>query len=418
MKARRPNRANIGPQNEAEVVDFQAWKSRRTRAPSSAAAPLGSDGMALALAPVPQSLAERSAHQQIERPVQLRMNVPDRQLIVEALAVNHKQVNCKDTRKGYGRCLQHFSDFLAHHGCTFYTAEREHVLLFDAHLAEAGEHPPTEVVRECKWCRAKGYPAGDSGEGYSASTRKKNMAALTFLYTHFACAKALPTINPTLAVKRPKVITSHKYTPTVEEVQRLHAGAGSRAARLAVHLYYYAPTRREPGANMRWDEVDLQRGVWRLVGKWGKDDEFALHPKLLSMLRDYRVWQEAEAECNAKIASALANIETAYVFLTRNGKRQCPTSIAKMIKWHARRAGVAVIPATSKWGAVNGQTSRMCPHALRRAWGDHAHNDPDNPVPIEVIAEVYRHKETSTTRKHYVRTKPERAVEALLNRSL
>jgi integrase len=60
----------------------------------------------------------------------------------------------------------------------------------------------------------------------------------------------------------------------------------------------------------------------------------------------------------------------------------------------------------------------LTPHALRRAWADHALNDPDDPVSIEVVSEVLNHKDISTTRRHYAGTKPERAKAALLARRL
>jgi integrase len=77
----------------------------------------------------------------------------------------------------------------------------------------------------------------------------------------------------------------------------------------------------------------------------------------------------------------------------------------RVLKRHAVRAGVAVIPAAGKqWDAVDGMTSRLSPHALRRAWATHSLNDPTNPVPIEVVSMVLGHADTGTTRKFYAQT--------------
>lgn len=162
----------------------------------------------------------------------------------------------------------------------------------------------------------------------------------------------------------------------------------------------------------------MELGTWRLVGKGDKVDVFELHPVLRTEFRRYLRWQTEEATRNPAIKAALDDPETAFVLLTRNGKRVRPESIAKMLKWRARRAGVGVIKAKGKWDVAGGKTSKVSPHAMRRAWAQHALNHPTNPVPIDVVAEVLNHADISTTRRHYAPTKPERARAALRSMSL
>lgn len=159
-----------------------------------------------------------------------------------------------------------------------------------------------------------------------------------------------------------------------------------------------------------------ERGQWHLVGRFGKVDVFDLHPLLLRQFRLYRRWQREEALRNRAIRQALEDEDTAYVLLTRNGKRTRPETIAKMLKWRAIRAGVAVKDSTARWDAPGGKTSKLSPHAMRRGWADIALNDHD--TPLDVVAEVLKHTETSTTRRHYARTKPERARAALLSHTI
>ena len=85
-----------------------------------------------------------------------------------------------------------------------------------------------------------------------------------------------------------------------------------------------------------------------------------------------------------------------------------------MIKWRGVRAKVALARSTSD-DAVDRWTSKVArpTHALRRAWVDHALNHPDNPVPLDVVAEVLDHSDRRTTRRHYARTKQSRAADAL-----
>lgn len=43
----------------------------------------------------------------------------------------------------------------------------------------------------------------------------------------------------------------------------------------------------------------------------------------------------------------------------------------------------------------------LSPHAMRRTWATLALNDDDEPQPIDVVSEVLRHSDISTTRRHY-----------------
>ena len=155
-----------------------------------------------------------------------------------------------------------------------------------------------------------------------------------------------------------------------------------------------------------------------MVGKGDQPDIFDLNPLLVREMRLYRRWQLSEARGNDDIRDALSDPDTAFVLLTRTGKRTTPESIAKMLKWHAMRAGVGVRKARGRWDAPGGKTSQLSPHAMRRAWATIALNDPDNPTPIDVVSEVLKHKDIATTRRHYAPTKSNRARDALRNMRL
>ena len=192
-----------------------------------------------------------------------------------------------------------------------------------------------------------------------------------------------------------------QYAPTPDEVRRLLDAPGSPTGRLASYHLYYAPERRAPVAGARWRDFDLEAGTWTLVGKNGKADVFPLHPVLIAELRRFRSWQRSLAEKNDAMRRALADPNTAYVYLTRNGRPINPGTLNRVLRWRAIRADVGVVPARSRWDSPGGKTSRLSPHALRRAWAVHALNDPTNPVPIDVVSSALRHADISTTRRHY-----------------
>jgi integrase len=65
---------------------------------------------------------------------------------------------------------------------------------------------------------------------------------------------------------------------------------------------------------------------------------------------------------------------------------------------------------------VNGLTSRVSPHSYRRAWATIALNEKE--LPIDVVSEVLKHSDITTTRRHYAPTKSERARAALVGMRL
>lgn len=83
-----------------------------------------------------------------------------------------------------------------------------------------------------------------------------------------------------------------------------------------------------------------------------------------------------------------------------------------MLKWHAIRAGVGLYKSSARHGTVGGISSRVSPHSLRRAWATIALNE--EAQPIDVVSEVLKHKDISTTWRHYAPTKSDRARAALV----
>jgi integrase len=342
------------------------------------------------------------------------MGHSDEHLIAEAIEVNHAGVGKEKTRDRYADHLLHYSQYLASvHGATFYTADKKQVRLFMAHLERQGGAKPHAARLRCEWCKSRGYPDGREGCGWSASYRKSYLSAIRFLYHHFQAEDSLPSINPAVLEPSPRIVHRRCYAPTKEEIKRLLGGPGSPKARLIAIWTFYAPSRRQTFADARWPDIDLEQGTWEVIGKGDQVDIFALAPPLVRELRLYRRWQLSEAERNPAMRDGLSQPQTAYVLLTRTGKRMSPMSIYKTLRRHAVRAGVGVREAPSHWDSSGGKTSRVSPHAMRRAWATIALNDEE--LPIDVVSEVLKHKEISTTRRHYAPTKSDRAQAALLN---
>lgn len=152
------------------------------------------------------------------------------------------------------------------------------------------------------------------------------------------------------------------------------------------------------------------------MGKGDKFDIFDLAPPLIRAFRLYRTWQLTEAARHEPMRDALADPDTAYVLLTRHGRRSTPQAVAKIVKWHGVRAGVGLRKSGGTRDSLNGFTSRLSPHAFRRAWATIALNEQE--LPIDVVSEVLKHADITTTRRHYAPTKSDRARAALVGMRL
>lgn len=350
-----------------------------------------------------------------ESPERLSSNT----LIRDAIKDNLGGVRSERTLKEYEHDLEHFAHFLESAEQTnLYDARQKHVTRFLSHLEKHGGREPHEERKDCSWCRERGYPDGRNGCGWSASSRKGALSAIRFLYSHFFLDEDLPDHDPSIRVVSPRSNSKQLWSPSETEVEKLFSLSGPPRSRLLAFWMFYAPSRRQPFVDALWSDIDLEGRTWRVIGKGGKIDEFRLHPRLVKEFRRYRTWVLKEAEKNPRVKEALEFDESAFVLMTRNGKPIHPNQLSKMLKTHALKAGVGVVRCRPSRDNPKGTTSKVSPHALRRAWARIALNHPKEPVPIDVVSEVLRHEDVSTTRRHYAQTKPERAQDALERLSL
>ena len=338
-------------------------------------------------------------------------------LISDAIKDNLKGISRRKTLDQYARDLEHFAHFLERSEQTdLYDAKSKHVSRFLSHLEKKGGPTPDPERKDCSWCREKGYPDGRNGSGWSATRRKGALSAIRFLYHHFHMDDELPSIDPSHRIPSPRVTNRHQWSPTKEEVSKLLATPTDFRTKLIIHWLFFAPSRRQTLVDAKWEDIDLEAGVWHLVGKNDKPDTFPLHRRLVSEFKAYRERMIEEAERNPKVKEALEFNETAFVLLTRNGKPLNRSSLTKIVKKHGLKAGIGIEKKTPSPEYPDGRTSALTPHAMRRAWARIALNEQE--VPLDVVSEVLRHADVRTTRNHYAQTKPERAQKALTDMSL
>ncbi len=164
------------------------------------------------------------------------MGLSNEQLICEAVECNHAGVG-RLTVERYRDHLVHFAQYLASvHKSDFYKANKKHVRLFMGHLEKQGGDNPDSARLRCDWCKARGYPDGREGPGWSASYRKSYLSALRFLYHHFQADDELPDIDPTVLESSPRVIVSPGFGHELHPAFGARRGDGVEAPEVRLDL--------------------------------------------------------------------------------------------------------------------------------------------------------------------------------------
>lgn len=347
------------------------------------------------------------------------MDLPaSKALIEEAVETNFKDVETKSQAE-YKADLIHYAEYLeSKFELDMLSAEREHVRAFMNHLKAQGGNKPADSRKGCAWCKDRGYPMGRGDKPLSESRCKKYLSALRFLYHHTLESSAWPSVDPTAGLAAPKVTITRQFVPSRKEMRLFLDDRGDMRERMLAYFFCFVPARREEIRNARWKDIyglDEGSANWEVPkAKGGSRMNYAISPKLRAMLREYKVWQERQAQSNPRVAAALADEDTAYLFLSQTGRQINKSTINKMINRRAVKAKIG-LRSCSCTDSVNGFCSKLTPHTFRRAWAEYALNDERKPVSIDVVSEALGHKDITTTRRHYAHTSSNRVTEALLD---
>ena len=285
----------------------------------------------------------------------------------------------------YSVHLEEFIAWLEGQGLTLLSAQRRDVARYLAYLK--GE---TRVWRDSKKrpvCRP-----------LDASSRKGVLAAIRAFYRHCAVMNYIAH-DPTFGIETPKVRIKRGIVLTKAELRQFLDAPGSPRCRVQAYLEVYTAGRAGSIRDILWKDVDFERNVIHFNAKFDNDYTLPMHPQLRAALLRWREEQREEAERRPKIAHALANPETAWVLLTRNGKQLSHSTLGKMVKWRAARAGLYPHPPGSEVPYEN--KSQLSPHALRRSFAVLMRSAG---TPLEDIADVLNQKDLNTTRDHYAYT--------------
>lgn len=253
------------------------------------------------------------------------------------------------------------------------------VQLFMAYLREPG--------------RVAAAPAAHRGACLSASSRKGFFASLRSFYGYLTAVGIAP-IDPTASCRAPRVIVNPGLHLSPDELRLLLGAPGSARDRVQTYLLAYTAARAGALRQLRWHDIDFHERVLHLHGKHGKQHTINIHPRLMSELRRWYIYQETEAQTNTSIRAAKAQADTDYVLLTRTGQPLPQNTITKQLKARATRIALHLREGTPDAPA----RSRVSAHTMRRSIATLLLNDGHH---IDAVADLLGHMQVDTTRRHY-----------------
>ncbi len=306
------------------------------------------------------------------------------------------------TRLKYHVHLNEFRVWLNHPNVR--SLESPHELITDA--------SPRDVQRFLSYLRqADRFAASQRasmGRVLSPSSRKNYFGSLRSFFA-FAVRMQLIEVDPSGAIRAPKVSITPGLRLSPSELRRLLDAPGSPRERITTYLLAYTAARAGSIRDLRWHDIDFHRREIRLVGKREKVLTLHIHPRLMTELRRWFIYQEFDAQRYPRIREARERPETDFVLLTRTGKQLGQNVISQQVKARATRIGLhlredAPDPVRS---------SRVSAHTLRRSVATMLLNDG---MPLDAVADLLHHDRVDTTRKHYAFSSSERqriTVEAI-----
>ncbi|MCE5254000.1 MAG: tyrosine recombinase XerD [Actinomycetia bacterium] len=249
------------------------------------------------------------------------------------------------TVESYGRDLTQFAAFLADRGATLVTASADDVRDFLA------------------------------GGTWKPATRARKTAAIRSFYRRAVLAGMMDT-DPTRSLAGPRLESGLPRTLTVGEVERLLAGpkTGPRGLRdrALLETLYGAGLRASEVLALRLQDIDLDVGFVRTIGKGDKERVVPLGRKAVEALRAYN-------ERGRPFLGRPGALKAPELFLNDRGRRLSRQGLHSIIKTYARQAGLP---------------DDVSAHTLRHSFATHLL---EGGADLRAVQEMLGHADLSTT---------------------
>jgi integrase/recombinase XerD len=210
----------------------------------------------------------------------------------------------------------------------------------------------------------------------SAGSAARTVVAVRGFH-RFALREGLATLDPAAAVKPPAPAKRLPKALPLSDVESILDAAGSPGTTLALRdralleLLYGTGARISEAVGLDVDDLDLEEGVVRLLGKGRKERLVPVGSYAREALSAYLV--------RARPELSVAGSSTSAVFLNARGGRLSRQSAWAVLGKAADRAGV---------------TTDVSPHTLRHSFATHLL---DGGADVRVVQELLGHASVTTT---------------------
>ena len=246
-----------------------------------------------------------------------------------------------------------------------------------AHLAAAGVTEPAAVTEAHVSSFLVALREGDEDHPPLAATSAGRAVVAVRGFHRFLLREGVVVTDAARGVRPPPPPKRLPKAISVEEVAALLEAAGAdetpRAVRdrALLELLYGCGARISEAVGLDLDELDLEQGVVRLVGKGSKERVVPVGSYAREAVRAYLV--------RARPALAAAGKGSPALFLNSRGGRLSRQSAWTALRAAARRAGI---------------TREVSPHTLRHSFATHLL---DGGADVRVVQELLGHASVTTT---------------------
>jgi len=290
-------------------------------------------------------------------------------------------------RDALDRQIQRFLDHLSvERGLSAHTvvAYRRDLGRYAAFLRERGITDGRRVAERDVTAHVAAVSASTHGDGkpYRATSVVRGLSSVRAFH-RFLLREGRASRDPTAAVVRPRLPRSLPRPLSVDDVARVlthpdRSAAGTRD-RAVLETLYGAGLRVSELVGMDVDDVDLEEGSVRVLGKGGKERDVPLG----------RFARDAIAAYLTRVRPQLATERSrSALFLNRrNGGRLTRQGVTGILGQHAAGAGIG---------------KRVSPHTLRHSFATHLL---EGGADVRVVQELLGHASVATTQVYTLVTR-------------
>jgi integrase/recombinase XerD len=208
----------------------------------------------------------------------------------------------------------------------------------------------------------------------SRRSQHHNMVVIRQFFK-FLMREKFISVNPSSLIDIPKLSKNLPDYLTIEEVESLlqqpdvNDRFGIRDAAI-LEVMYSAGLRASEVCDLKVNDVNLEAGFLRIVGKGSKERLVPIGEKAINKIKEY-------LNKSRGLICRIPSVD--YLFLNKDGKRLSRVGLWKIIKHYAKLAGIK---------------KDIYPHILRHSFASHLIQ---NGADLRAVQEMLGHSDISTT---------------------